>query len=1577
MKYKKSIIILVMAIFIFGAASVCASDTNDMVIANLDDSAVGLSDCEKNNEISSTDKIQTTAEANKGEIMGNDNGGIVVSDSDELQETVLIVENDTAYQIPKVLEGEAYYHISLISNGSAVAGRTIYVDFDGDISNVTTNISGEAIYKIPYVYESGKYPIKVDFAGDEVYNPSTAAAQVELLEVVTEIKPLINITEYSRIAVKEELCYFPFEFIAAVGEDETELLGDKLLNVTLDDKYTVECITDEYGIGAYLIPNNTLAGQHFINITFEGGDGYTGSSFATEIEIHDLETHITAFGNMSYSHPAVIEGNASYPILLTTYNTTTPVPLGNKTVKVRFGNDDVEEFTTDDFGYVNFTLPANTPAGNHTIVILYAGEDGYTGTKFDTIIEVYDVPTIISAQGNVSYPRPLVAEGHAYYCITLTTDTYVTINGTESRPVPLGNKTVTVDFIGIMDSFTTDDFGLINITIAADVAPGNYTGTLSFVPDEDEGFIGSDLPITIEVYDVPTRISAQGNVSYPRPLVAEGHACYSITLMTDTYVTINGTECKPVPLGNKTVKVRFAKGDVEEFVTDVFGCINYTLPVNVGEGNYSIQVIFDYDGYKSSEFTANITVYKMPTSIELAEDDYAVYVDDAYGNLAVLQDKDGNNVTDGYSLIYTSDNESVVKIVNDSFVAVGEGNATITVSFNGTDMYESAEDKSFKVGVFKIPANIVLANDSIDIAALNVTSVGASLNPSEAGNLNYVSNDTNIAAVSPTGIIKANNVGTALITVSFAGNDKYAAAENKTMTVNVELADASVSVNNTALDLFVDDNFTIVAATTPADLNVTYVPDNSGVVSVDENGVVTALKEGTSNITVKVGGDGVYAENSTTVTVTVKKIPTEIIVQNDTVDMKVGEEFDSVVGLMPSGAGELDFTSNDVSVVTVDGIGAITAVGDGVANVTVRFIGNDKYAAESKNITVTVSLNDASVSVNNSTLILSVDDTFTIAAVTVPDGLNVTYVPDDSGVVSVDEKGIVTALKEGTAFITVKVGGDGVYAENSTTVSVTVKKIPTEIIVQNATVDMKVGEEFDPVVGLIPSNAGRLSFRSSDDGVVLVNGYGYILAVGEGNATVTVAFDGNKKYAAASKNIAVTVSLNDASVSVNNSTLDLFAGDAFTIVANTTPAGLNVTYVPDNSGVVTVENGVITAVKEGTATVTLKVGGDGVYALNTTAITVTVNKLNTTVDVSIPENITVGDNSTVNVVLPEDATGNVTAIVDGEVADTVAVTDGSAEVTIPSMSAGNHTVEIAYSGDGKYNPASETKEIAVSKKDATPEITIPSDIEVGDNATVDVRLPGDAGGNVTLKVDGEAVDTVPVTDGTASVKLPNLNVGNHTVEIDYSGDGKYNTASKTVAITVGKDSTNITVADVTATYKVNKYLVVKLTDSKGNPLANSTVTVELGAAKNYTSDENGQIKVKISNMVPKTYTAKITFKGDDKYAGSETTAEVTVKKATAKITAKAKTFKTTTKTKKYTVVLKANGKALKNKWVYLKVNGKTYKAKTNSKGKATFKITQLNKAGKFKATVTFKGNDYYKKATKKATIKVKSVWKTV
>ena len=52
----------------------------------------------------------------------------------------------------------------------------------------------------------------------------------------------------------------------------------------------------------------------------------------------------------------------------------------------------------------------------------------------------------------------------------------------------------------------------------------------------------------------------------------------------------------------------------------------------------------------------------------------------------------------------------------------------------------------------------------------------------------------------------------------------------------------------------------------------------------------------------------------------------------------------------------------------------------------------------------------------------------------------------------------------------------------------------------------------------------------------------------------------------------------------------------------------------------------------------------------------------------------------------------------------------------------------------------------------------------------------------------------------------------------------------------------------------------------------------------------------------------------------------------------------------------------------LKIN---IKAKNNSKGKATFKIKKLTKKAKYTAKVTFKGDKYYNKKTKKVKITIK------
>ena len=211
------------------------------------------------------------------------------------------------------------------------------------------------------------------------------------------------------------------------------------------------------------------------------------------------------------------------------------------------------------------------------------------------------------------------------------------------------------------------------------------------------------------------------------------------------------------------------------------------------------------------------------------------------------------------------------------------------------------------------------------------------------------------------------------------------------------------------------------------------------------------------------------------------------------------------------------------------------------------------------------------------------------------------------------------------------------------------------------------------------------------------------------------------------------------------------------------------------------------------------------------------------------------------------------------------------------------------------------------------------------------------------------------------------------MQVTTIAEDNYNPVTKTASITVNKLKTALSGKSIATVYNVNKNLVITLKDSKGNAISGANITVQLKDTKTYTTNKNGQITVPTKGLIPKTYTAKITFKGNTNYEKtSKNTVKVTVKKATPKITAKKKTFKRTVKTKKYSIALKTNlKKAMKGVKVTLKVNKKTYSAKTNKKGIATFKITKLTKTGKYTAVVKFAGNKYYNAKAVKQKIIVK------
>ena len=131
------------------------------------------------------------------------------------------------------------------------------------------------------------------------------------------------------------------------------------------------------------------------------------------------------------------------------------------------------------------------------------------------------------------------------------------------------------------------------------------------------------------------------------------------------------------------------------------------------------------------------------------------------------------NPSDAGSLKYNTSNSSVATVLFGGIVAMGEGNAKVTVYFEGNDNYAPSE-KIIDVTVTKIPTEITVKKTAIEMNPLDIVSAGADLTPGLNLTLNYISSNTSIARV-VLGEIVAVGEGEATITVSFNGNVRYEA----------------------------------------------------------------------------------------------------------------------------------------------------------------------------------------------------------------------------------------------------------------------------------------------------------------------------------------------------------------------------------------------------------------------------------------------------------------------------------------------------------------------------------------------------------------------------------------------------------------------------------------------------------------------------------------------------------------------------------------------------------------------------------------------------------------------------------
>ena len=385
------------------------------------------------------------------------------------------------------------------------------------------------------------------------------------------------------------------------------------------------------------------------------------------------------------------------------------------------------------------------------------------------------------------------------------------------------------------------------------------------------------------------------------------------------------------------------------------------------------------------------------------------------------------------------------------------------------------------------------------------------------------------------------------------------------------------------------------------------------------------------------------------------------------------------------------------------------------------------------------------------------------------------------------------------------------------------------------------------------------------------------------------------------------------------------------------------------------------------------VDGEATITVLTTPTTITATDVTTTYNDNDYMTVTLVDNETNPL-----ANVEITVEMNGQTIKNTTDSNGQITVATKGVAAGTYDAIVKFEGNENYTASEATAKIIINKAESAVSA---EDANATYGETISIQVKSENATEISYQILDK--NNVEVKSGTVSpnekITVSNLAAGEYTLKLSFAGDENYTASEATAKITVNKDSTKISASAVTTTYNVAKNLVITLKDSNGKALSGVEISVNLGSNKKYTTDKNGQVKVAIGKLVPKTYNAKISFAGNENYTASQTSAKVVVKKATPKMTASAKTFKFEDKTKKYTITLKDNkNKVMKNKKVTLKVNGKTYTAKTNSKGVATFKLSKLTKKGKYTAAITYAGDKYYNKLNKKAKITVKApAWKTV
>lgn len=408
-----------------------------------------------------------------------------------------------------------------------------------------------------------------------------------------------------------------------------------------------------------------------------------------------------------------------------------------------------------------------------------------------------------------------------------------------------------------------------------------------------------------------------------------------------------------------------------------------------------------------------------------------------------------------------------------------------------------------------------------------------------------------------TGIEPTGENYEAVITVTSNDNPEIFA----TCRVKVIQPITGITLNSTYQEMWVGSKYAIIPDIQPADADnkkVTYISSDPEVASVDENGIVTALKGGTTVIEITTEQYGLKA----TCTILVKEYVTSITLDASEKYLGLGktDKLTATVEAATATNRNVVWSSSDPDICSVDQQGNIT--GNNLGNAVITATAADGSGVVATCIVhVTESING--LRVEPDTVRIAIGSSYIVSAIT--DDGNVTndvvWTSSNESIATVDEMGEIFGLSTGKCKVTATAKTDSMVSASCWVYVTPVVNI-SSLKINSSEIYMLTGKQRQLAVRVRPAvNTDSYDWYSTDTGIVTVNGSGLITTVGPGVADVVVESTNN--------GVSSACTVHSLAISRSNMRLEQYDSNVLDVIG--IESGDKVTWRSSNPRIATVD----------------------------------------------------------------------------------------------------------------------------------------------------------------------------------------------------------------------------------------------------------------------------------------------------------------------------------------------------------------------------------------------------------------------